>query len=399
MIFTDFAPNESWNDAWVAIKMLLQPWQWKKGKNVVLAKKKLKMYFPSEDIFFFLTGRSALFQFFRSLALPKQTEILVQAFTCEAVVLPILANKLKPVYVDIESKSYSMAYEDLKRKFTKNAKVLILQHTFGLIPADREKILEFAKEHHLFVVEDLAHGFKHQSISKQISSNAVYLLSFGRSKALSSVFGGCLITTNSILAQKLKLIEKNLIYPTNSFIATCLLYKPLSMIIKSTYPFLGKIIHRLVKIAKLLPPEITGKEKRGEFDHLLNKKLPNALAYLLLHQLKKIDQIWKKRKVTTEFYEMYFQQKTNAPSLIRFPILVNDPLRLIKKARRKKIFLGRWYEQPVAPKELDLDRVGYRLGSCPHAEEVCRQIVNLPTTIAKEEAVKLVKTLNDIGFN
>ena len=117
MISTDFAPNESWDDAWESIKLLFQPWRWKKGQETELVKKEIlsKLLITNHQlrINLFLSGRSALYFLLKSLNLPKNSEVIVQAFTCEAVVLPILANNLKPVYVDIEKKTYSMDYNSL----------------------------------------------------------------------------------------------------------------------------------------------------------------------------------------------------------------------------------------------------------------------------------------------
>jgi dTDP-4-amino-4,6-dideoxygalactose transaminase len=395
MISANFAPNESGTDAWVSLKMLLFPWRWKKGKYQQLVKKKLEAYFPGNEVFLFLTGRSALYHLLKSLSLPDDTKVLVQAFTCEAVVLPIIANKLKPVYVDIEDKTYSMSASDLIEKYTGQAKVLVLQHTFGLVPKDRGLILDWAKKNNLFVIEDLAHGFNH-SIIKDRSSSIAYLLSFGRSKALSSVFGGGVVTADSSIKEKLRETEKNLIPPSDTFIGRSLLYKPFSMLIKSTYDYyLGRIIHKLVQTFKILPPEITAKEKRGEFDDLLNRSFPNALACLLYHQLKKFDQMQAMRTSICEIYNGVISEnlRINHLPMLRYPILTDDREKLLAEAKKKNVFLGQWYNQAVAPKEMDLDKVGYVMGSCPKAEEVCRKIVNLPTLIDKKQALNIVKII------
>ena len=398
MISTDFAPNESWDDARVSLKLLFQPWRWKKGVETQKVKKTLKQLTINNQqptISLFLSGRSALYFLLKSLQLPVGSEVVIQAFTCEAVVLPIIANNLKPIYIDIESDTYSMNYRELTNRLTDNCGVLILQHTFGLTPEYREEILRLAKEKKLIVIEDLAHGF-----SKQLAINnqqSFFLLSFGRSKLLSSVFGGAIISPNN---QQLTI--NNLESPSSRFIFLCLLYKPLTMLIKSTYDlYIGKILHRLLNSFNLLIPEITPSEKAGEYDELFNKAYPNALAILLLHQLKKFEQIQKNRAKICRFYEHSIaksnQQLTiNNSSMVRFPLLVNNQDEIIKKARDRKFFLGTWYDQVVAPKGLNLDRVEYKQGSCPQAEVICKKILNLPTNISENEAKRVVGTLDDV---
>jgi len=410
MISTDFASNEFWDDAWVSLKLLLQPWRWKIGVETELVKKEIKkifgnMYHLDSDrtkmIHLFLSGRSALFYLLKSLKLPKNAEVMIQAFTCEAVVLPILANNLKPIYIDIESDTYSMNYRELTNRLTDNCRVLILQHTFGLTPKFRNEILKLTQERKLIIIEDLAHGFSNNLTMKQ-SNNSFILLSFGRSKLLSSVFGGAIISSNKSAIQQ----YNNLPYPSFCFIFRCLLYKPLTMLIKTTYEFfyLGKIFHKILNKVGLLIPEITSKEKRGEYDELLNKAYPNALVALLLHQLNKFEQIQKQRARICKIYKETISKQvsnyqlliTNYTSLIRFPLLVNNRDEIIKKARDRSIFHGTWYDQVVAPKDLDLGRVEYKLGSCPKAEEICEKIINLPTNIKEEEAKRIVNILNDV---
>lgn len=411
MISTDFAPNESWSDAWISLKLLMQPWNWKSGKEIYSIKNDIvrivfsNKYHPDIDrskmVHLFLTGRSALYNLLKLLKLAKGTEVFIQAFTCEAVVLPILALGLKPLYIDIETDTFSMNYHKLTNQLTNNSRVLILQHTFGLTPKYRAEILNFAQNHNLIVIEDLAHGFNRdifKTTNYSLLTTNYLLLSFGRSKAFSSVFGGAIISPNNF-----QLTINNLSYPSYSFIFRCLLYKPLAVLIKSTYDFyLGKILHRILNELKFLIPEITSKEKKGRFDDLLNKAYPNALAILLLNQLKKFDQIQTQRAKICEVYNQQFNKVPRSTfhvpraPLIRYSLLVNNREEIMNKFKKQNIFLGKWYDQVVSPKDLDLDRVEYKKGSCPKAEEVCKKIINFPTNISEEQAKRVVNIFNDV---
>ncbi|MBI4226084.1 DegT/DnrJ/EryC1/StrS aminotransferase family protein, partial [Candidatus Roizmanbacteria bacterium] len=191
MISTDFAPNESWDDAWLSLKLLIQPWRWKYGQETEIVKEKIKKLLNVTSyklhVTCFLSGRSALYYLLKSLNLPKNSKVIVQAFTCEAVVLPIIANKLKPVYIDIENETYSMDLNSLTRKLvnskTDSVKVLILQHTFGLTPKFRKEIITLAQKNKLIVIEDLAHGFSpsiFRTDNRLPITDHYFLLSFGR---------------------------------------------------------------------------------------------------------------------------------------------------------------------------------------------------------------------------
>lgn len=404
MITCDFAPNEQWDDVIAALKILLQPWRWY-GKNEILTAKKYVLEYLKNshaEVHFFLTGRFALYYLLKSLNLKKESEIIIPAFTCEAVVLPILALGLKPVFVDIEKNTFSLDYNNLKSHISKNTSCLLIQHTFGFRPSEQEKIIHLASKYNLAVIEDLSHGFFNYEIPKYIKEkiskkNLKYflLLSFGRSKSLSSVFGGAIVSFNKKVNEKLEQSLKTIPLITYSQLIKLLLYKPIVFINKITYNFLflGKLFHFLYQKSPFFPPEVTLKEKRGQLDFSLNFQYPNALAYLLLHQFRKIKKINENRLTITHFYQknLSFPQINNI--LIRFPYLVNKPGKLIDVMKKNNIYLGRWYEQVVAPKDFPLILAGYQKGSCPTAEKVCRSIINLPTNIDLEAAKKIIKIL------
>jgi len=405
MISTDFAPNESCSDAWQSIKMIVQPWCWKQGSSLKQLNWQIQRLFANKHITWFLAGRSALYALFKALKLPSGSKILVQGYTCEAVVLPIIALGLKPVYIDIETESYSMNLNDFNHKLSDNCKAVIIQHTYGLTPKYREQIITQAIGKKLVIIEDLAHGWDRNLVqkSKIKSQNYYRLLSFGRSKSLSSVFGSAILTNNKPIADKLNELTKNLPYPKNLFILKCLLYKPISCLIKSMYDcIIGKWLHYMIRKLNLLIPEITPQEKLGNYNIVFNKQYPNALAYLLLKQMNKLDQTNAIRRKIVKYYSNAFK-KSQQPNLwydkalIRYPLVINNRDQVLKISATKNIYLGTWYSQPVAPKGLSLSKVEYKIGSCPIAENVCQKIINLPTNVSLKTAGIVVQLLNDVA--
>jgi len=404
MIFTNFAPNEELDDALISLKTLFAPGRWQKGKEITKVKNKIESFFPGYESFLYLSGRAALYQLLKSLQLTAGSEVIVQAFTCEAVVLPIIAAGLKPIYIDINPEDFSLNFSLLRSQKNKNTRVIILQHTFGIVPEKRLAILELAKKNNLFVIEDLAHGFDIDSTLKQPSVNSAFLLSFGRSKMISSVFGGAVLTKNRRIINSLRSASRNMDRPTAGFMIKAFLYKPLAVLIKSTYDLIiGKIIHRLTNSLNLLIPEITRKEKTGSFDNLLNKNYPNGLAVLLLNQLEKIDLTSALRKKTIKLYHEFivknphlqFYLTVNRP-IVRMPLLVKYRNQIMLRFLRKNIQIGNWYQQAVAPKGLSLDKVFYKKGSCPIAEKICSEIINLPTLVNQKESYRILSSLKSI---
>jgi Predicted pyridoxal phosphate-dependent enzyme apparently involved in regulation of cell wall biogenesis len=163
MINLNLAPNETFSDALASFLLLFQPWRWKTGRELEKVKKEiLKNYLnvtrSTFHVSIFLSGRAALYYLLKNLSLKDGDEVLIQAFTCEAVVLPIVALNLKPIFYDIEKQSFSANPIDLEKKLSKKSKVVILQHTFGITPSQREKILSISRKNNLVLIEDIAHG-------------------------------------------------------------------------------------------------------------------------------------------------------------------------------------------------------------------------------------------------
>ncbi|MCA9371951.1 DegT/DnrJ/EryC1/StrS family aminotransferase [Candidatus Woesebacteria bacterium] len=392
MISTDFAPNETKQDALLALKILTQPWRWGKGRANARLKRKLKrLFFGSRaSLFLFLSGRSALYYYLKSLNLPNEAEILIQGFTCEAVVLPIIALKYKPIYVDINEEDFSMNLADLKKKTTEKSAVLVLQHTFGITPTHRKEILSFAKERNIIVIEDVAHGFNPSLFKKRTSSTL--LLSFGRSKVFSGVFGGVIVTHKAQETKVLKSIETTVPAPYPTFCIKIILYKIFAHVIKSTYDIgFGKVLHRISQQLSLLIPEITKGEKRGQYNYGLSKSMPNCSALFILEQLKRSQDLMKRKihimaQYQTELPHTYL--RTDA--LIRYPFVTEKRDRIIYQAKKNNVYLGSWYDQVVGPKSLELKKVHYIHGTCPVAEMMATKTLNLPTNISKEEARKVI---------
>lgn len=396
MIFTEFAPNETPQDAFLALKLLFQPWRWRNGKETNNLKRRLKSRFFSSDttVSFFFTGRAALYQYISSLQLQKHDEILVQAFTCEAVILPLQELGLVPKYVDIHASDFTMNISDLEKKYTPKAKVIIIQHTFGITPKDRNALISFAKQHNLKIIEDVAHGFDQRLFRKKRFPGAV-LLSFGRSKFFSSVFGGAIAVRGVLLGSGLKTVEKNMANPSFWMILHILVYKIISVLIIFTYNLLvGKIIHFLFKQFDLFVPEVTKQEKQGQFNTIFLKTYPNAAAVLMHKQLDRFNDVYAIRKRISKLYDSQFNTTVaHGLSLLRYPVLVDSPKKIKLIAKKQGIQLGRWYSQVIAPDELDTQLVQYIPMSCPVAESVCLRIVNLPTNISISQAKRVVKIL------
>jgi len=411
-IFTGFSPNLTGRDTRVALSYLLFPWKWKditNGKNINFSEKAIEKYFGVEHCHVFDSGRSALYFALKSLDVQKGDEVLVQAYTCMVVINAIIHTGARPVFIDIKD-DFNMDPLDLEKKITPKSKVLIIQHTFGLA-ADMDKLIAIARKNNIRVIEDCAHAFGAKYDEKFVGTfGEVGMFSFGADKVLSCARGGALITNNQELSDKIKKFQAELPTPKVGKTIQHLMHYPFFYVGKKLYHvYLGKIILGTAKKFNLINKIIYDQEKNGQQVGFYPSRLANSLAEILLNQLEKVDEVNLHRKNISEFYEqninnakveLPWRNKINTSECVylRYPILVENPERLFAWAKKQGIILGNWYDNVIAPKDIDMNKTGYELGSCPNAERLAARSINLPTDInvTIENAERVVEVIN--GF-
>ena len=394
-ILISISPNITKDDVLLALKTIFTPQSWQQGSASKLLSQNLKKILKQDYCWLLNLGRTALQLGLEVLELKSTDEVLCQAFTCVAVPNAIKAAGAKPVYIDTIKNGFNLSISDLTKKITKNSKVLIIQHTFGN-PDDIDKIKNICKKHNLTLIEDCAHSLGVNHKGKSVGSfGDLTMLSFGRDKVISSVFGGALLASNKDLAKKIDKRYNSLNYPSLSWIKKQLLHPIITGLIKPIYFTLGKYLMFIYQKSSLLTWPVLAKEKQGQSGFKI-KKMPNALSILANHQLEKLEALNQRRQKIVKLYHQIFEV-TNLEyfPLLRYPILVNNPERVIKKAKQKKILLGDWYRPVIAPSRVDLKIIGYKLNSCPNAETVSKKIINLPTLITKSQAQTLINLIYD----
>ncbi len=413
-IFISLSPNTEKDDIQLAWKLKFQPWRWKKGKAIEELEEEFKKYLGVKYAISFNSGRAGLIAILEAIKIESGNEVLLQAFTCNSAVNPILNQGTKPVFVDIDD-ALNLDPDDLKKKITLKSKAVMIQHTFGW-PAQIEEILKIAKENNLYLIEDCAHALGAKYKGKFCGTfGDVAFFSFGRDKIISSVFGGMVVTNNEKMGERIKEFRDKLDYPSNFWILQQLLHPILiNYLILPAYGLannLGRIFLGLLQKLSILSKAVYKKEKRGEIPKYFPKRLPNALATLALNQFKKLERFNEHRRQIASFYERELKntgfnlllaknQGDRVPTFMRYPILVNfDTDEILQKLRRKKIFLDDgWRKSPVIPSDTNIDKMRYPFGSCPQVEKVAQNIVNFPThiNISQEGAKKIVDFLKKI---
>jgi dTDP-4-amino-4,6-dideoxygalactose transaminase len=336
-----------------------------------------------------------------AMELENGSEVLLQAFTCNAAVNPIRWAGLEPVFVDCDE-NYNLSAADLKKKITGKSKAVMVQHTFGL-PAEIDAIQKVCAEHNLILIEDCAHSLGAEYHGRRIGTfGKAAFFSFGRDKIISCVYGGMAVTDDQNLAKKIAAFQEKAGNPSDWWTFQQLLHPVLmDKIILPSYSILGKHLLVLFQWFHVLSKAIHWKEKRGLAPDYFPKRLPDKLAVLALNQFKKLEKFNEHRRKIAELY--YNKLKGGdcvlpaRPSgrkavYLRFAIRRDCAAKMIKKAWSKNLLLGDWYRTPVDPFDTLPETMGYKKGSCPNAEAFAGKMINLPThiNIGESEARKIL---------
>ena len=402
-ISISLSPNTEKDDIILALKEILSfGFLRSQGREINELEKKFSEKVGVQYAVSFNSGRSALMAILSAFKLNKGDEVLIQAFTCNAVPNPLLWSGLKPVYVDCEE-DYNISPKDLKRKITKKSRAVIVQHTFGK-PANMDALQDICKQNNLLLIEDCAHALGAEYKGRKVGTfGDVAFFSFSRDKVISSVYGGMAVTNNGKYEDMLRKFQKKAGFPSLYWSLQQLLHPMLmNWIVLPTYHVLGKYLLLVFQLLHILSKAVHFKEKQGVRPGYFPKAMPNTLAQLALLQLPKVDRFNSHRKKMAGYYTKALQgtpfqisEEGDGHIFLRLPVRHLQAHTIIKQAWKQNLLLGDWYTSVVAPFDTRLDAVGYEKGSCPKAEELAAITLNLPTHIhiGETEAKRVVEFL------
>jgi len=143
------------------------------------------------------SGTDALHLALRALDIGPGDEVITVAFTFIATVEAISYVGATPVFADINPDTFNLDINELEKKITPKTKAIIPVHLYGQ-PVDMDKVIEVAKKHNLFVIEDCAQAIGATYKGKKVGSiGDIGCFSFFPSKNLGTFGDGGMITTNS----------------------------------------------------------------------------------------------------------------------------------------------------------------------------------------------------------
>ncbi len=201
-----------------SISHILETTTFINGPEVHAFQKELEDYLGIEHVIPCANGTDALQIAMMGLGLKPGDEVITADFTFAATAEVIALLQLTPVLVDVEPNTFNIDPLAMERAITPKTKAIVPVHLFGQC-ANMDAIMEIAKKHNLYVIEDNAQAigadYEFQNGKKQKSGTMghVSATSFFPSKNLGCYGdGGAILTNDDTLAHTLRGIVNHGMY-------------------------------------------------------------------------------------------------------------------------------------------------------------------------------------------
>lgn len=279
-------------------------------------------------------------------------EVLVPSFTFVASVNAIAACGAKPVFVDVEEKTYNMNTEIVESYITSRTEAIMPVHYAGH-PCDMKRFMEIADKYKLFVVEDSAECLGGECFGKKAGSFGAGCFSFFPTKNITTCEGGMVTTNDDALADKIKAIAGHGI-STTTHERQEKLQTWYREAIYTGYNLRMSQVHAALGVEQMKKIDVLNEKRRG-IAKSYNKKL------------KRIKDV--KVPVELEGYKHVYQMY-----VVRVPSQKRDEI--VEKLNLKGVGASVHFEPPVHKQKAHSHLAP--MDGLPVTEKICKEVITLP---------------------
>jgi perosamine synthetase len=363
----------------------------------------------SEQIHLFWKGRVGLYGLLEALGVGPGDEVIVPAFTCVVVPNAIMYLGAKPVYVDVDVKTYNLDSQFIEAVLSPRTKVILAQNTFGL-SADLDPVLSIGRQHGIHVLEDCTHGFggfyKGQA-NGTIAEAAFFSTQWN--KPFSTGLGGFTVANDPKISKRLSDFETKLSTPglfQRQMLRAQILARRYFLKPSVYWPLLR--MYRFLSQKNIISGSSEGRELSGVTmpDQYL-KGHSSVQARAGLRALQVLDQRLSRQSRSADFYHdllgsmgipTAYEPAYATHTFLKYPLLVKDRDAFFRQAEQARIPVGDWMLSPIHPIRKDYSTWEYHYGSCPNGEYLSRHVVNLPTDVSERELERVGKFLREVDI-
>lgn len=177
------------------------------GPRVQAFEMKLQEYFEAPYALTLTSATAGLFLALKALGIKEGDEVITTAMTFVATLNTIEQVGGRPVLVDIDPHTRNLRLDLVEQAITPQTKAIIPVHFAGL-PVEMDGLLALAQRHGLRVIEDAAHAMGAFYKGKKIGSfGDIQVFSFHPCKNMTTAEGGCVVTRDHSVAERLKTLR------------------------------------------------------------------------------------------------------------------------------------------------------------------------------------------------
>jgi perosamine synthetase len=265
-----------------------------------------------------------------------EDEVITSPFSFIATANCVLYARGKPVFADIDPKTFNLDPNQIEAKITKQTKAIIPVHLYGC-PADMTAIMEIADTYGLRVIEDACQALGASIDGRQTGTYGTACYSFYATKNVTMGEGGAILTNDEEIADKCRLLRNH------------------GMRVRYSHESLGYNLRTTDLHAAI------GLVQLGRLEEFTEKRIANA-AYLSRNLPAHLT------PRTPPGYRHVFHQFT-----VRVPENRDEVVQLLKD---DGVGTGIHYPIPIHKQPLYQD-LGYR-DFLPVAEQAAREVMSIP---------------------
>jgi dTDP-4-amino-4,6-dideoxygalactose transaminase len=314
------------------------------------------------------SGTDALYLALRALQIGRGDEVITTPFTFIATAEVITAVGAKPVFVDIDAKTFNLDITQLRTAITKRTKAIVPVHLFGQ-PVDMTALMAIAQEMGVAVIEDCAQAVGAEWAGKKVGSiGHIGCFSFYPTKNLGACGDGGAVTTNDpAIAASIRMLRNHGM--------SCDRYRHEATGINSRLDALQAAILQ-IKLPYLDRWNDARREVAASYHHML-KPVPGVVIPQELPGGRAVWNQYTIRLTKDSSSSSYRDEVRNQLQQLGVSSMVYYPLPL--------------HLQPVY-KDL-----GYQPGQFPVVEQACYEVLSLPMfpELSFEEQQQVVYGLKD----
>ncbi len=331
----------------------------------------------------FTAGRVALAACIEALELKAGDEVVMPGYTCTVVPNAFENAGVEIVYCDIELDTYGPDFESLSKRIGPRTKAVLLQHLYGIPARDTARIVDLAREHGLWIIEDCAQSTGAAIDGTRIGNfGDVAIYSSEVSKAFTTVQGGLATSNDDALGARLRAYQAKLGPVPDERVDELLgmvdlLWKRYRTLRPRRLEKRFQPYYDANAIVSTLDEEHEGGRPSQGYH-----PLPPALALLGRRQLRKLDRLNAERRANAATIMAWCARQGftvptpgpgAAPVYVRIPVLVS-PERKIKRrwaVSKVGVLPGVWFTSHLHPGNRRVD-------GCPNADEAIARCINFP---------------------